>query len=218
MALRIVKIILIVIWVLNFSTTVFAQRQKTRRANQAARILKDKPTVYITFETFGKLEPIGIDESKDGVYLRLHNNTRWSLVLSAGGFDSEMDATGKEVEVGLFYGFEEISTPLSRSGSEFFAPRDPREASRMTELSYIEAHKYDKCEVQSNESCRFCSAIQLQPGKSFLFSLPREELCQNLKTYISYQYDWEDDWGFGNEPRHRVYFSGADLPKKSDKK
>src|SRR2546423_554526 len=70
-----------------------AAQQTTTQTVDDIRIAKDKPTVYLTFERFGKaIDPsrsriaetqVATSESKkkgDDVWLRLHNNTRWSIV------------------------------------------------------------------------------------------------------------------------------------------
>ena len=221
MILRSARIILAVVVFFNLSTAVLAQRAKSRGFNQNVRIAKDKPTVYITFENFGERASNRAGESGQGVYLRLYNNTRWSLFLQAQGASGNALATGKEQEIGMFYGVEEVrrrSSPIPESTDTSDLPR-PGESSRTSEAeanAFAEAHKYDYCEVPPGVFCHFCSVIKLSPGKSLLFSLPRETLCGNLKTYISYQYDWEKDWD-DNEPEHRIYFYGSDLPKANEK-
>jgi len=47
------------------------------------------PTVYITFERAGERKPLKEGESGKGVWLRLHNNTRWSLTLAMNGVPKE---------------------------------------------------------------------------------------------------------------------------------
>jgi hypothetical protein len=218
--LKTAKVILLLFLIFNLPIIIPAQRGKTRRSNKSVRILNDKPTVYITFENFGERKSDGIGESDKIVYLRLHNNTRWSLVLLAQGASDKSLTTGKDEEVGLFYGVEEVQMS-NTYGIIPDIPPQPRMPPQLTDEEIkadLEASKYEYCEVPSSKFCHFCSVIRLSPGKSLLFSLPRETLCGNLKTYIAYQYDWENDWGFGNEPEHRVYFYGSELSKKKPKK
>jgi len=56
-----------------------------------------KPGVYVTFLRVGRRDPVRIDESKRGVFLRLHNNTRWVLLLHMSGVPR------RNGEAGLFY-------------------------------------------------------------------------------------------------------------------
>jgi hypothetical protein len=50
---------------------------------------RDKPTVYIEFERAGNREPLLARESNSGIWLRLHNNTKWSIVLDMHGVPSD---------------------------------------------------------------------------------------------------------------------------------
>lgn len=45
-------------------------------------VSNDKPTVYITFERSGPRNPVFAAESNQGIWLRLHNNTRWAINFS----------------------------------------------------------------------------------------------------------------------------------------
>jgi hypothetical protein len=53
-----------------------------------ARIREDKPTVYIEFDHSGNREPLFASESNKGIWLRLHNNTKWPIVLDMHGVPS----------------------------------------------------------------------------------------------------------------------------------
>jgi hypothetical protein len=65
------------------------------------RLNPKKPTVYITYQRMGPREPLFEGESKKGVWLRLHNNTRWKLVLRTGGVPNRSYG-----DAGLFYEIE----------------------------------------------------------------------------------------------------------------
>jgi hypothetical protein len=113
-------------------TEVYAQRRKTVRSNDDVRISTKHPTVYITFERVGKREPRRSNESNRGVWLRLHNNTRWGISVRAYGVPNLAFTDGKAEEVGLFYDVDAwsglaITVPLfvvawaSRSSATFGA-------------------------------------------------------------------------------------------------
>jgi len=53
------------------------------------RVQKNKPTVYIEFERFGDRKPLYERQSNKGIWLRLHNNTKWPLVLNMRGVPSD---------------------------------------------------------------------------------------------------------------------------------
>ena len=53
------------------------------------RLKKDKPTVYITYERTGPRVPLSEGEGERGIWLRLHNNTKWKLVFRVGGVPNQ---------------------------------------------------------------------------------------------------------------------------------
>jgi len=55
------------------------------------------------------------------------------------------------------------------------------------------------------------SVIDLEPGKSFLFSIPKEHLADGLKISVEFKYSWEKDFSYDG-PKHIVYYSSEDLP------
>ncbi len=71
-----------------------------------------------------------------------------------------------------------------------------------------------KDEVVFRIRCHFCSSNLLSPGKSLLFSVPREELGAERAIRVSFNYGWED-WdsiGAGLEPEHYIYFDASKFP------
>lgn len=73
------------------SSTVIASTGTRTQARQqrGVRVIKDKPTVYISFERVGKRAPLRNGESDEGVWLRVHNNTRWPIFLDMNDVPSE---------------------------------------------------------------------------------------------------------------------------------
>ena len=69
--------------------SLHAQQRRFSGTQSELRLRKDMPTVYITFERAGKRKPLEQGESDQGVWLRLHNNTRWPLTLAMNGVAKE---------------------------------------------------------------------------------------------------------------------------------
>ncbi|HKP83800.1 MAG TPA: hypothetical protein VJT69_17425 [Pyrinomonadaceae bacterium] len=80
------------------SVVLGIQAQTTARTQANIRIMKDKPSVYITFERVGQLKAPDPGDEKERVWLRLHNNTRWPIMLDMSAVPS-----GEYGDAGLFY-------------------------------------------------------------------------------------------------------------------
>jgi hypothetical protein len=184
---------------------------------------RSKPSVYVSFLRFGKREPVYTGESNERVWLSLHNNTRWTLVLDARGAGGQSFSRGDEKEIGLFVSVEEVPksnefrvSSVSEYRSAPLAPGLQENTGLSQPPTSVVVEEEKNCSAPYIDSCHVCSNIKLAPGKSLVFSVPRETLCKNLKIYIVYNYDWEGREGFmGEEPEHRVYFYGSSLPKPS---
>jgi hypothetical protein len=211
--------LLSVVVILSLTSDAHAQQRRPRLADGNVRISKRMPTVHITFVRFSKRDPRYNNESDKGVWLRVHNNTRWPLVFQGFGWFTRNDE-----EVTVFYGVEEI--PKIRGEAIISSPlviEPPRLPS--FEQSPVQSQGPDPPKLEKAEECEappgdwgihVVAPITLPPGKSMIFSVPREALCKNLKIYIVYNYAWEkhDEYRpFDYEPEHRVYFWGSDLPK-----
>jgi hypothetical protein len=202
------KLLLSITLILAVVTAAPSQRRSKRGQTREARISKKHPSIYITFVRTGKREPVYVDESDERIWLRLYNNTRSTLLLKAQGADGRVFAKGNEKEIGMFYGVEKIPETIGEIRMEGF-PAKPQPVQATTK------DRYEECEVPSGHWCHVCSTIELRPGKSILFSVPRDYLCRNHMLYVIYQYEWEEYVG---EPEHRVYFLGNSLPKDSGAK
>jgi hypothetical protein len=213
------KITFIILSVLALSNPTVAQSKPQQHVKRKASV--SNPSVYLSFVRVGKREPLHVSESDKGVWLRLHNNTRWSLVLNAYGAGGYVFATGKEVVVGMFYGVDEVQErsdlvrvddpsnwgqpPPPGSDPDWNKPPDP-----------VPPKIEEDCPAPADDWCfHVCSLITLPPGKSLDFSVPRETLCKNLRIYLVFNYSWETRNGFvaENMPEHRVYFYGKELLK-----
>lgn len=169
------KTLLAILILCSFSGLLYAQKRKSHRTPEEVRLKKDSPTVYITFGHVARREPLRAGESDQGVWLRLHNNTRWPIVLEMNGVPSEYG------DAGLFYDL-------------------------LSERKVIQEGR-----------CHVCSSNKLSPGRSLVFSLPREYLGKGGAIRVGFSYGWEDpdDVSAGSEPEHYVYFYASKLPQTS---
>ena len=87
------RFLIIFILVLSVCAVVPAQRSSTFRV----KLNKNKPSVYISLVRVGKPKSLSDDQSREFVWLRLNNNTRWAIGLDASGENN------KESDVSLYY-------------------------------------------------------------------------------------------------------------------
>ena len=186
------KLLLTIMVICNVAIAAPAQRRRSRTVERDARILKHAPTIYITFEGFGKvgnsleaqlLKTGGVSKSQEQgqyVWLRLHNNTRWVIYVPT---------------VDMF---------LVLGGVGVIHPRYQVEERDGTRAPINDVDKQ--------------LGTSLRPGRSALFSVLREHFSNGRKIYISFRYSWEDgSLTFGHtflgEPVHRVEFASDDLSR-----
>jgi len=138
-------------------------KNKSQILNRNVRIDSTKPAVYIDFVRIGEGEKLGNDESKEQVYLKLVNNSKWSIYVAASG-------NGKETFL-----YHKVERERERS------PTDEIDA-------YNEEvpKGYRQIDLRSPD-------MELKSGQSVNFSVPRNHLTKNLKIRIDFYFDWEDD-------------------------
>lgn len=97
---------LIYFFIIFFIVTVSFVSAQTRKPNSPSsdiRLSRDKPSVYISYERSGKRKPLHVSESDEGIWLRLHNNTKWTIKFPVSG---SLETHG---DVGMFYTLEVVS-------------------------------------------------------------------------------------------------------------
>lgn len=156
--MRVSKLLLTIMVICNLVAVAPAQRGRIRRVEPDVRILKHAPTIYITFEGFGKvgnsreaqlLETEGGSKSQEQgqyVWLRLHNNTRWVIV------------------------FPTVDMFLTLGGVRVIHPR-------------YQVEERDGTRAPINEVDKLLGT-SLRPGRSALFSVLREHLSNGRKIYV----------------------------------
>lgn len=82
---------------------VSAQSSKPTTSSTKIRVLSDKPSVYVAYERTGKRKPLYESESDEGIWLRLHNNTKWTIIFPAFGVPKLYG------DLGMFYFLESVS-------------------------------------------------------------------------------------------------------------
>ncbi len=195
--------------------TSYPQQTQIAVSKDKVSLTNDMPTVYLTFEREGKREPVHVSESNQGIWLRLHNNTKWAINFCTPSLYIPprvapvrlADGRGvlglnDGVEVSMCHGVEEL-----RSYEWKLA--------RAREAKNRESTKDSERQVGYDTGDVFSSAW-LPSGSSVVFSVLREHLSKDLAIFVRFNYEWEygERTFRSDEPEHRVYFRASDLPKK----
>lgn len=198
-----------------FPMAAYSQQAQLSANKKKVLLQDDRPTVYLTFEREGKREPIHPSESSQGIWLRLHNNTKWAINFCTLGLylppkvvpiyladGASVLGLKDSVEVNMCHGVEELRRYETRVW-------------RKGEVNERESAKRSERQVGYDTGDVFSSAW-LPSGSSVLFSVPREHLSKNLAVFVRFNYEWEYGKGTvrSNEPEHRAYFRASDLAKR----
>lgn len=195
-------------------------------------LLKDKPSVYLTYEKSGERKSMikQENESNQGIWLRLHNNTLKPIAVHANYYVDKVKITsirltnGTETkaltdgaEVELCYEAEAISVTTTRKTYD-------SQTKEYTITQGIPVEVAVPKQSPSYYSCKWNAGRRNQvswiaSGNSIVFSLPSEYLAENLKIYTLYNYEWEVEnttlespgWIKRNEPYHQIFFSAFDI-------
>lgn len=175
--------------------SVSAEHQKREKPKTNMPIISTQPSVFISFDHEGKREPLKTGESNNGVWLRLHNNTRVPLFFPTFSVPSALR------QLGMFYDIVSVSNVSNYHDG---APTVAQTKTGELPVGYTLGHT--------------SSAYLLKPGRSVLFSLPREHLPEGVALRINFNYEWEIEGKMESvrigEPEHYVYFYSSRLPSK----
>ena len=184
------RVVWLYVLIAAFAISVSAQQKSVQHPNQDVRISKSHPTVYISFVKAGQAEPLYTGESNERIWLKLHNNTRWKLRLALSGYPE------KSYGVEIFYSVrtiprdrEIIMLPkLARAHIPPGVDLPEREAADTSE------NRKDDCDsLNFFHGGHVFTSFNLQPGKSLIFTVPREYLCKRSYICVNYEYEWELD-------------------------
>lgn len=199
---------------------ILAQSAMSPMTRKDVLISNEKPTIYLTYEKIGPRKRIYAEESEQGIWLRLHNNTKWSINIAT---------------LSLYIGEKTNLIRLS-DGRNVFGLRDGVEISPRHGVEVVDRYESRKMPdgsvhidenvdvpnppVGYNKGGHVSASAWLASGHSIIFSVPREHLAKRLAIFVSFKYEWEtaERVDGSNEPEHRVWFRAADLPKNISEK
>jgi hypothetical protein len=181
--------------VISFLTIIFVVGTFSQNLNyencRYQKIDNSYPPVYITFEELSKEN--NLKNSKNTIWLRLHNNTNCELVIPTGFSGYYRIKNGKVVNVvddgekiDIYYFVEKILTKKQKNSliwpKEIIYSRKP--------------HSYDD----------FFQNIRIASGNSILFNVPVEYFKKRYRIVVPYNYSWEGLFGLGDGSHEVIYF------------
>lgn len=210
---KVSKILLSLVLLYGFPSEGSTEHKKQATSKADVVISRGKPTVYITFERAGDRMPSHTEESNKGLWLSLHNNTRWTISFCTESSYIGRKTTGQRlndgrVVLGLREGTEVSACYEVEAVRAYESGRNPQ-GGLFTEQPVTTQ------QPPIGTRGHLLATSWLPPGRSVIFSIPREHLAKHLAIYVLFNYEWETgerDLGNG-EPQHRVYFRASDLPE-----
>jgi len=184
-----------------------------------------KPSIFLEFENFGEIIRENSNLPVKTVFLRLHNNTNFPIAVDAN-FDSKILQSEKLV---LSDG-NTVKTIPDKSLVDVCFDIDVIPYTTSVEdkgkiISGVQLKKENPAE-NDKTTCFWRNAwrgdefgngerIWIKPKQSIIFAVPKDYFKENLKVSTLFSYEWEFYDGKLNfdEPKHKVYFYGSDLPR-----
>lgn len=198
------RFLIIISFISIFNFVVFSQQKFTCDSSTNFLIDKEMPSVYLTFERFGKAtswtqSKIGewSDKSKiekgDDVWLRLHNNSCWDIKFKTDSL--YLSKTTIDGKFKLIYGILEDGA--------------------LANVQYSVEEQNRKQVPYGNDMANLSA---LPPGKSILFGVFKEHLSKSRSIYVDFNYSWEfKDFSNNLAPLHRAFFWGYRLEEERGK-
>src|SRR5215212_3110717 len=164
---------------------------EAQQRSPVIRSSEQKGAVQIEYVCAGPRETIFSDESNDGVWLRLKNNSRRTLFIRTYPKPNTKDSCARNAkrEVGIPY---EVVEKRGYGSEERELKELP--ADRPIPGTYV--------------------VIKVKPGKSIIFSVAREHLVANRAIYVTFRYGrTQAKQKF--EELSRAYFYAFELPDRT---
>jgi hypothetical protein len=194
-----------------FALATAALFSQTTKANKGFVIDENKPFVYVHFDHIGPGVPRDEEEPATRIWLRLVNNCRVPIVITANGVP---DKSPKE-EVGLRY--QIVANPsVYGSGGAIY-----RHASGEKSGGHKADDSPDSDEqtavMPRNDLVDVASFISIGPGEQILFSMPVNHLGKHWHVEIPFEFELPRGKGprednTGGMPHMRVDYGLYDLP------
>lgn len=128
-----------------YKRTIYSRKATPGDRRERVRVVEGQPTIYMALERQGDREPLRNGESRNGIWLRLFNNTRWPIRLDMSDVPSD-DYGDAELFYDVMKGKQLVwqnqchacSTNLLTAGQSllFSVPRETVENGKALRISY----------------------------------------------------------------------------------
>jgi hypothetical protein len=160
--------------------------QTIQRTSCSLMIDKTLPGVYVSFQKAGPRVPAFQGESTKGIWLRIHNNYHFSILISTFPLRGDGDHTQGAHQERLGVQYEVKSVSENRN-----------------------------INLPSGYQEEIITMSRLQPREDITFSIPAEHLSESTYIQIPFEIECESRaTGGGAAPKHFAVFYGSSLPKK----
>jgi hypothetical protein len=155
-------------------------------ATNDIRLVPAEPSVFITFERFGERPPRDETEATTGVWLRLHNNSRWPIVIYTNCTKGTIPTTSLAP---CYVGPVGVLPDSAAVDFGYIRYNDPH-GWRLTAADLRTSQFHGPYELVDWMGCE----EWLLPGKTVLFSVANESLEWGTGRSISVDFDfpWSD--------------------------
>ena len=198
------RLIVVFSILISVSLNVFSQQKPICDETKNYLIDKEMPSVYLTFEQFGKATDwkqakLGEWSDKsaiqkgDDIWLRLHNNSCWDIKFRTDSlYLSKAKVDGKDK---VIFGILEDGA--------------------IANVQYSIEEQNRKQVIYGSDTG---SISGLPSGKSVLFGVFKEHLSKSRSIYVDFNYGWEvKDFSNNLAPLHRAFFWGYRLEEERGK-
>lgn len=209
-------VLLLSIFALAHVTESHAQRSPLLSKQSRYETDKSKPSVYLTFEKTGgkKLSSPDLHSNEEQFTLRFHNNFTAPLFVNANFRVSELQVVKSKMASGHIFSFLPNDATVEVCYEVQARPQATIDDFVRTKLPMQIPSSYSCNWTQQRRGTRLLGVL---PGESFMFSLPKSFLGENMMVFTTFNYEWEVDEnenGLPDTPVHKVYFYASDLPFK----
>jgi len=149
------------------------------------------PSVYLQYDHEAERTPEHAGEGKEGLWLRIHNNTRGAVCIRTQS---------------LYVG-SKIAPLTLLSGKHVLGIRDGIEIAPLFSVEQEHETGFDRLPLTWNGDV---SAVSWIPsGGTVLMSLPKDDLAKGRRVALPFSYEWESE---GDGIAHEAFFYDREVP------